>query len=303
VCPKCEVLCVSSADYEERLRLDRQRARPMMDELATILSYPLRDPVAYVMLAIFTWVFAALGNLAVLYGKMVAVIFSQGVLMAYCFSALSRVSSGNLKDFMPDIGDITDLIRTLRLGATALLAGSGPLLIIMLLIPGAAILGGIRETAEQQQAAAQPMPPVLGEDGHVQQVPVSSDDPGAEAAAGLRLVGLAATAIVLGGIALVWKVIYTPVALTVAGLSRSSLSTLNPAVGFDTIRRMGGVYWQAMGIYTVIAAVQWIVGALLGFIPLLGGLAASFVDAYAYLMIGCTLGLAVFKKAPELGLE
>jgi hypothetical protein len=145
------------------------------------------------------------------------------------------------------------------------------------------------------------MPTIIDADGEV--VPVSTGDPGAEAAAGLRLLGLAATAIVFGGIALVWKVVYTPVALTVAGLSRSSLSTLNPVVGFDTIKRMGGTYWQAMGIYTVIAVVQWIVGAILGFIPLVGGIATSFVDAYAYLMIGCTLGLAVFKKAPELGLE
>jgi hypothetical protein len=27
----------------------------------------------------------------------------------------------------------------------------------------------------------------------------------------------------------------------------------------------------------------------------------SFVDAYAYLVIGCVLGLGVFKKARELG--
>jgi len=33
------------------------------------------------------------------------------------------------------------------------------------------------------------------------------------------------------------------------------------------------------------------------------GIVASFVDAYVYLAIGCTLGLAVFKKAPELGWE
>jgi hypothetical protein len=58
-----------------------------------------------------------------------------------------------------------------------------------------------------------------------------------------------------------------------------------------------------MAIYTVIATVEWIVGAILGFIPLLGGLVRAFVDAYAYLMIGCTLGLAVFKKAPELGFD
>ena len=29
----------------------------------------------------------------------------------------------------------------------------------------------------------------------------------------------------------------------------------------------------------------------------------AFVDVYAYLAIGCALGLAVFKKAPELGLD
>ena len=103
--------------------------------------------------------------------------------------------------------------------------------------------------------------------------------------------------------AILWKLVYTPVALTVAALSRSVLSTLNPVLGFDTIKRMGVVYWQAMLIYTVLAFGQWVLGFLLSFIPILGGIVASFVDAYAYLAIGCTLGLAVFKKAPELGLE
>ena len=32
-----------------------------------------------------------------------------------------------------------------------------------------------------------------------------------------------------------------------------------------------------------------------------GSLAAAFVNAYAALAIGCTLGLAVFKRATELG--
>ena len=305
-CPKCEVLCIASSDYEERLRRDRQRARPMMDELQTILSYPLNDPMAYVMLAVFTWVFAALGNFAVLYGKMIAVLFSQGVLMAYCFSALTRVSSGNLKDFMPDISDITDLTRSLRLGVTALIAGSGPLLLVAFLIPGAAMLSGVKFGGGERPATAEHMPPpVLGEGGATA-VDVSAQaepEPADETAAGMRLLGLAATAIVFGGLALLWKVVYTPVALTVAGLSRSSISTLNPVVGFDTIRTMGGVYWQAMGIYTVIALAEWILSLILSFIPILGGIVTAFVDAYAYLMIGCTLGLAVFKKAPELGLE
>jgi hypothetical protein len=144
--------------------------------------------------------------------------------------------------------------------------------------------------------------PVMGEDGPLVMEEPSEAEP-ADAATGLRLVGLALTGLLFGGLALVWKVIYTPVALTVAALSRSSMSTLNPVVGFDTIRTMGAVYWQAMGIYTVIAAVGWVLALILGFIPFLGGLVTAFIDAYAYLMIGCTLGLAVFKKAPELGLE
>lgn len=276
MCPKCEALCVPANEWEERLDRDRLRARPMMDELNTILTYPLRDTTAFVSLAVFTWVFAALGQVAVMYGKAVGIIFSQGVLMAYCFTALSRASSGNLKDFMPDISDIHDLIRALRLGFAALLAGSGPLLLIVILIPGLALLGGVPSSTPSDSGG---------------EMPEESD-----AGPGVAL-------FLLGLIALVWKVGYTPMALTVAGLSRSVWSTLNPAVGIDTIRRMDTVYWHAMGIYTVVAFTQWVLGAILSYIPILGGLIRSFVDAYAYLMIGCALGLAVFKKAPELGLE
>ena len=109
--------------------------------------------------------------------------------------------------------------------------------------------------------------------------------------------------IVIFAFALLWKVVYTPVALTVAGLSSSVLSTLNPIIGFDTIRRMGPVYWQAMGFYTVLSLVQWLLGAVLGLIPFVGSLLKSFVDAYAYLTIACTLGLAVFKRGRQLGFD
>jgi hypothetical protein len=325
LCTSCETLCIRSLEFEERQQRERQRAQPMMAQLGTIVSYPLKDPMAYVMLAVVTWIFTALGSLAVLHGKMAAVLLSQGILMAYCFTALSRVSSGNLKDYMPDIGDVTDLIRSLRLGATALIAGSGPLFLIVLLIPGLALFGGMGQSAPEEvpQMDTSTMmgggpPPVAPPAEEGDEGPAAADDeevgevgesggsgarPVRRSGPGLGTIGLALGALVLGGLALLWKIIYTPVALTVAGLSRSSLSTLNPVVGFDTIKRMGGVYWQAMGIYTVVAIIQWVIGFIMSFIPLLGGLVQAFVDAYAYLVTGCTLGLAVFKKAPELGLE
>jgi hypothetical protein len=323
LCTSCETLCIRSADYQERLDRERQRAQPMMSQLGTIVSYPLRDPMAYVMLAVVTWIFTALGSLAVLHGKMAAILLSQGILMAYCFTALSRVSSGNMKDYMPDIGDVTDLARSLRLGATALIAGSGPLFLVVLLIPGLALFGGMGKSAPEEPPPAMPGTMMSGTSEMADPAPGGEEEEGladpSEEPAGesgrageaasrpgtpaLGMIGLALGALILGGLALLWKIIYTPVALTVAGLSRSSLSTLNPVVAFDTIKRMGGVYWQAMGIYTVVALTQWVMGFTMSFIPILGGLVQAFVDAYAYLVIGCTLGLAVFKKAPELGLE
>lgn len=295
MCPRCETLCVPAADHEARLERDRQRAQPMTDELHTILTYPLRDVTAFVSLAIFTGIFGALGSVAVLYGKAVGVLFSQGVLLAYCFTALSRVSSGNLKDFMPDISDIHDLVRSMRLGIAALLAGSGPLLLIIILVPALAVMsGGI---ASQPEEAEHPAPPVMAGPGG-DQPPVVDVSSALEEDAGPGVL-----LFLLAFVALVWKIVYTPVALTVAGLSRSFWSTLNPLLGFDTIGRMGGVYWHAMGIYTGIALTQWLLGAALSYIPILGLIVRAFVDAYAYLMIGCTLGLAVFKKAAELGLE
>jgi hypothetical protein len=105
----------------------------------------------------------------------------------------------------------------------------------------------------------------------------------------------------LFGLAIVWKLVYTPAALTVAALSRGFFKTLNPVVGLHTIHKMGGIYWQALAIYSVLAGAQWVLGFGLGFIPIAGGIVKAFVDAYAYLAVGCTLGLAVFKKARELG--
>ena len=108
-------------------------------------------------------------------------------------------------------------------------------------------------------------------------------------------------AIGLLALTLFWKLAYTPVALTVAALSRSYLSTLNPVIGIGTIGRMGATYWHAMVIYTVLALAQWALGYGLDKIPIAGALLRSFTDAYASLAIACTLGLAVFKKAKALG--
>ena len=88
-----------------------------------------------------------------------------------------------------------------------------------------------------------------------------------------------------------------------AAISRSFLATLNPLEGLSGIRAMGATYWSAMGVYTAIAVVEFVLVALLGLIPFAGRFLGAFVQSYTYLATGCLLGFAVFKRAPELGLD
>ena len=104
-------------------------------------------------------------------------------------------------------------------------------------------------------------------------------------------------------LAILWKIFYSPVALVAAAISRGFFATLNPLAGIGAISRMGGTYWSAMAVYTGIALVETLLVGALGLIPIAGRFLAAFVQSYSYLAIGCLLGLAVFKKAPELGLD
>jgi hypothetical protein len=291
VCPVCEAFCVPARQYEEQQELVRQRQRSMMEELQTIGTYPLTDPMAYAMLAVFSGVFAFAARFGFAMWVL-GTVLSMGALYAYCFYALNRVSNGNLKGFMPDLGDIWSFVEPCKLGIAALVVSSGPLMLITtwsgIGVARSFLTEGPRPAVEMSVAHAE------GE----AQAEVEPETAGPVLSGGMLLL---ATLLIIP--AILWKIAYTPVALTVAAISRSVLATLNPVIALDTVKRMGIVYWQAMLISTVLTFGKWVVDFLLSFIPFVGGIAASFVDAYVYLAIGCTLGLAVFKKAPELGLD
>jgi hypothetical protein len=243
---------------EEAETSARLRARPLLGEIETIVRYPLTDPTAFVLLSVVVGVMGVLSGLS-----SYALLFSQGILMAYAFTALMRVANGRLQGYMPDIADAMDLVVPLRLGFAAFVASSWPLILLVLLFPDARLLGSPPEGAEPTGAGV-------------------------------------ASLLALGYL---WKLVYSPVALIVAAVSRSLVQTLNPLVGFGAILRMGPVYFQAMLLYGAIVLAQSILDLPLFFLPIVGGLLSGFVDSYANLCIGCTLGLAVFKRAPELELE
>lgn len=234
---------------------------------------------------------------------------------------------------MPEFTDIADLYRPLRLSAGVLLIGWAPALLLMVMLGSSLSMGGlIWGQQEEPVAMEQPTPQTpreaeqeaagiglleglkedAGEDKGTS-TPESEEDDAAitrklEVTPPPPAIPATATEYTLSlslliGLALAWKVAYTPVALIVAALSSNLWSIVNPLIGIDTIKRMGPVYMHVMLIYSGFAAARWLVGSALGYVPvpLLGGVVVSFVDAYFYLGVGCLLGLAVFKRADELG--
>jgi hypothetical protein len=233
---------------------------------------------------------------------------------------------------MPNLSDWTDLVQPMRAGLGAMLISSGPLLGLTFLYTGSEVLaqlGGARAAAmvaptptpepsptlpPELAAALQddPVQPAAGEaegeDAGEGEGEDGGGDPQAATAGGLELPaepepGLPLWVIPAFALALLWKVVYSPMALVVAAISRSFVATLNPVAGLLAIRRMGSTYWVAMVVYLGIALVEVVIVGLFGLIPILGKLVNGFVQSYTFLAIGCLLGLAVFKKAPELGLD
>ena len=305
ICPDCDALCVATAEKEKAELVERQRRRPLQDELGTVLSYPLRDPMAYIMMAVFVGLLSTAAKIAV-FGGLIGVLFSTGLLYAYSFTAINRVSAGNTTNFMPEISDISDLIKSVLLGIAVMIISKGPFLLLTIVV-GVSIFSlmpgmGAKDPdfdPEDLQAMLEAEGMTPDEIAEMQEQFGRAGDDSTSAPA----LGTALGAIVAFPFALLWWVLYAPIALIAAAISQSFFATLNPITGIDAIRRMGSIYWEAWVVYTGIAIVGGIGAVILGIVPLIGPFLAAFVQAYTYLSFGCLLGFAVFKRAKELGVD
>jgi hypothetical protein len=295
----------------------RLRRRPLRDELGTVLTYPLKDPTAYIMMAVVVGLLTVAAKVAA-FGNTFGWLFSQALLYAYAFTAINRVSSGDTTNFMPEISDVSDLIKTVVLALGAMLVSAGPLILLVVLGLGAALsmigpgMGG-GDPVFDSAGAPPEFREMLREQGMSEEeiaefeesygADLDQEDPYAEPEVSVAAVGAGIGVLIAFPFAALWALLYSPIALIAAAISRSFLATLNPLTGIDAIRRMGSVYWEAWFLYTGIVIAQAIVSAILGFIPFLGPFLAAFVQCYAYLSFGCLLGFAVFKRAEVLGLD
>ncbi|MGB8507426.1 MAG: hypothetical protein WCD76_03395, partial [Pyrinomonadaceae bacterium] len=119
--------------------------------------------------------------------------------------------------------------------------------------------------------------------------------------------------LLLGLLAVGWAIFYYPMALAVAGYTEDFKSVINPLVGLDTIRHMGGTYARAFAMYLVVQTVATAIGIGVSLVtapfnmPFIGNLPATFINGtitfYSSLVIACVLGLALFKSSDKLGMD
>lgn len=127
-----------------------------------------------------------------------------------------------------------------------------------------------------------------------------------------QILGYGLLLLLAGGVCLLWALFYFPAACAVAGYTRSFTATLNPAVGIDTIRRLGTNYLKilAMG-FLIFCAYSFVAGVIETIfepfdVPGLGNLPAraiaSLFGFYFSVVFSCVLGFAMFKASDRLQL-
>lgn len=127
-----------------------------------------------------------------------------------------------------------------------------------------------------------------------------------------KLLGYGAIFILLAGLSLLWGLFYFPAACAVAGYTRSFVATLNPAVGFDTIRRLGLSYVKILLMAAAILIASAIIGVFLNAVflvfnlPTVGNLPATFIGSlftfYFSVVFSCIIGFAIYKAGDRLKL-
>lgn len=113
-------------------------------------------------------------------------------------------------------------------------------------------------------------------------------------------------------ILLLWGIFYYPAACLVAGYTKSFVATLNPSIGFETIKLLGVDYWKIFGMSIAIFIATVIIGVILELVfsplhlPGMGNLPAKAIGGvavfYFSVVYAVVLGFALYKNSDKLGL-
>jgi len=339
ICPLCGDMC---KPYEQvRTMVQRQSFQSSgfgMQDFGRALTYPFQHKIALVFgAAVYGFL-----QLAGFRGRVIAFVIMFG-----CIShVISQVAWGKLdRSFLPDFSAFSmwdDLAVPIGLGIGITIVTWGPTIVLVLAIMFGVINGPkvspLQSPPEQKTAAVTPQdlgaltdPEADPKKLEAANAKLNEVRPGSVIAkeakesqeklndptSDLRMLTnyfyLPVVLVLLFLLSIAWAIFYGPMALSVAGYTEHFGSVVNPLVGLDTIRRMGGTYFKAFFMVILVQIVGFVISIIVATItaplsmPFFGNLPANFIDGsftfYFNLVIACVLGLSLHKCADKLGID
>jgi hypothetical protein len=337
-CPRCGEFCKVYEEVKGRAdSIAFQSSGFGADDFVRAIRYPLQHKVALLCGALI-YGLLLLGGLR---GSVIAFVIMFG-----CMShVISQVAWGRLnRSFMPDFSEFSlwdDLVVPIFLGVGITIVSWGPVIVLVAALFFGVLNAGPNDLspgAGQTQTAptAADLAPLTDPNADSKKLEEANKKldqlrPGAQIAEEaersknaksdpnpalsmlLPFLGAGILLVVLLLIGVAWAIFYYPMALAVAGYTQSFGAVINPMVGIDTIRRMGGTYFKAFGMVLLVQVVGLVVGTVISVVtspfalPFFGNLPATFIGGtftfYFNLVISCLLGLSLFKCGDRLGIS
>jgi hypothetical protein len=332
LCPLCGDLCKRVQEVQQKVVNQRVQASGFgLSDFSQSISYPFRHFIALL--------FGAVAYGFLLLGGFKTQVIAWAVLFGCIAHAINHVAVGRIhRSFLPDFSAFDfwdDLIKPAFLGLGITLVTLGPAIVLVCFLVWS-MFGGTAATkpnlanTQSRMLTSQDFNELIeSRDEKKSQelaAKIKALSPGQQIADQVRTMDeqpspLSMTSnllktpvwLIIGiGISIIWAIFYFPMALAVAGYTEDFKSTINPLIGFDTMRRMGGTYVKVFLMYLVVGGVGVGVMLLVNMItaafdmPLIGNLPAKFLNGtvtfYFNMVIACLMGLALFKSADRVGI-
>jgi hypothetical protein len=332
LCPLCGDLCQRVQEVQQKAVNHRIKTSGFgLSDFSQSIAYPFRHLIALL--------FGAVAYGFLLLGGFKTTVIAWAVLFGCVAHAINHVAVGRMhRSFLPDFSAFEpwdDLIKPAFLGLGITVVTLGPAIVLVCFLVWSMFAG----SAAANPNLANTRSKMLTSEDFKELVESRDEKKSEELAAKIKALApgqqiadqvrkmdeqtspLSMTSnllktpmwLMIGiGLSLIWAIFYFPMALTVAGYTEDFKSTINPLIGFDTMRRMGGTYVKAFLMYLVVggvgAGVMLVVNTLTAAfdMPLMGNLPAKFLNGtvtfYFNMVIACLMGLALFKCADRVGI-
>lgn len=352
ICPACGDLCQKYEQAQQQVARAAAIADKSfgMKEFGEALKYPFTNPVSLIM----SGMFYAVMSMGGLYGKVISIVVLFGCISLVIKKVAGGDTKGGFVPDFTEFSMWDDVVKPVFLSIAVSIVTLGPVVLLgMLTIWGwmgsvqsereAALNAEVenakedprkdpldlRELVEQknpeadERARRQLQELSRGQKITDDSVKLEEDEEKAPPSLAdsmpvvqliLPFLAKALPILVVMFLGLAWAAFYYPMALAVAGFTQDFWSVLNPMVGLDTIKRMGGVYLKAFGMYIMIVFLEvalnfgamFMMGIVLA-IPLVGyfasGLIEGIIKFYVSLVLAFVLGMSLFKCADELHIQ